>query len=452
MRTICAEYSGCVIYCSSQGTQWRVTRSNSLSHANKEKHKYIAKVKLSNSKNRYFYSREEYLKYLRGGKNAVNTIANKVKTGLTNWKVTRNKLVSNTKKAVSTLKTKTANAMNSKSQKAVTQVGRFSKIKLAVALVVLGAKVIKKAAKWVSDKIKSYKYRNATSNAKDYNKGDGNITDREKPGHKYIAKVKTSSGKMRYFYSQDEYDAYLKRQKYQQNEPDFMKHVKDISDDDIYSSKEDMDKVNEIYSPYDKSSSTNCANCSAAYELRRRGYDVEAELANDSYNGKGSRVYDYFEKPEKLYVFGDGETKTADESFERKVWKDGAVSRVDALKHRSGYDYYTNEHSYTASGIEKAIKNNNPPGSRGFIDVTWKDGGAHSIVYEVDKKGKVTIKDSQTYDTYSVSELADKVSQVSITRTDNLKLKKDILNSVKTNTDKDRKYYVDESTLRLYDE
>lgn len=440
MRTICAEYSGCLIYQSPRGIQWRITRSTSLSHASTEKHKYIAKVKLSNTKTRYFYSREEYLKYLRGGKNAVNNIGNKVKTGLTNWKVTRNTIASKSKKAVSDLKSKpSGTGMKTKMKNGIEQVGRFSKIKLAVALVVLGAKLIKKAAKWVANKINR---RN----------DDGAITDREKPGHKYIAKVKTPSGKMRYFYSQDEYDAYIKRQNYQKNEPDFMKHVKDIDGDDIYTSKEDMGKVNEIYSPYDESSSTNCANCSAAYELRRRGYDVEAELVNGSYNGKGSRVYDYFEKPEKLYVFGDGETKTADESFERKIWKEGAVSSNDAKKSKAGYDYYTNEHKYTSSSIEKAIKNNNPPGSRGFIDVTWKDGGAHSIVYEVDKKGKVTIKDSQTYDTYSVSELANKVSQVSITRTDNLKLKKDILNSVKTNTDKGRTYYVDESTLHLYDE
>ena len=34
-----------------------------------------------------------------------------------------------------------------------------------------------------------------------------------KNGHKYIAKVKTSDGRFRYFYDQAEYDAYMKVKK-----------------------------------------------------------------------------------------------------------------------------------------------------------------------------------------------------------------------------------------------
>lgn len=396
-------------------------KSSALSHADRENHKYIAKVKQSNGKYRYFYDKEEYMKFLKNGESTIKKLGDKLKSGLTDLK----KL----------------------SQKGKDYTEKISDKKMNSIFFLISRKTVKRAVDWVLNKFgkKDEKYDNG--------KTDALVTDREKPGHKYIAKVKTPNGKYRYFYSPDEYDAYLKRREYQKNEPDFMKHVANISVDDIYSSKEDMEKVNEVYSPYDKASSTNCGNCSAAYELRRRGYDVEAKMADKSYNGDGSRVYDYFEKPEKLYVYEDGKTGKANEKFERKIWKTQAVWTSDEKISKDGYKFYTTKkHKYTSEGIEKAIKSNNPPGSRGFIDVTWKEGGGHSIVYEVDKKGKVTIKDSQTYDTYDVSELADKVSHVSITRTDNLKLKKDILNTVKTNTDKERTYYVDQNVLRRYDE
>ena len=69
-------------------------------------------------------------------------------------------------------------------------------------------------------------------------------------------------------------------------------------------------------------------------------------------------------------------------------------------------------------------------------------------MYEVDKKGKVTIRDSQTYDEYSLDELAPYVKKVRITRTDNLQLKEGILDAVVTNKDDKRRYYVDKRIAR----
>ena len=202
-----------------------------------------------------------------------------------------------------------------------------------------------------------------------------------------------------------------------------------------------MSKVNEKYDPYNDDRSTNCANCSAAYELRRRGYDVEAKPNDETYNGKSARVHDYFENAEIIGVYGDGSTTTVNE----KSW----LKRVTNLD--DSYKFYAKDQSYSSKSIEKAIKSNNPPGSRGFIDVEWKAGSAHSIVYEVNSKGKVVIRDSQTNDTYSLEELAPNVKKVRITRTDNLKLKKGILGAVTENVDKDRDYYVDKGQLHLYE-
>jgi hypothetical protein len=229
-----------------------------------------------------------------------------------------------------------------------------------------------------------------------------------------------------------------------------MKDVPDIPNDVVYTQMEDQSKINETYDPRNLETSTNCANCSAAYELRRRGYDVEAKLVEDDYNGRGDRVYDYFEGAEYIAVNGDGSSFVHNEEFVRSLWDD-TLTDEDCLNNKQDAQFYMQEQSYTPESIEKAILDNNPPGSRGFIDVEWKAGSAHSIVYEVDSQGKVIIRDSQTYDEYPVEELAREVNKVRIARTDNLELKEDILNAVEPNEEKERKYYMDEGWVEDYE-
>lgn len=396
-------------------------KRSQLSHADGRKHKYIARIRQPNGRYRYFYDKEEYLSYLNKGKNDDDSVFDKFKNAAKDVA----KKLSPSKRGESPAK-KFLSKFSDKSSDAL----KF----------LMPRKVIKNAMDWISRTISSGE-----------NEGNGKISSKEKPNHKYIARVKTANGKYRYFYDQDEYDAYLQRQKYQKNEPGFMKNVPDIDPDKIFTKDENMDKINEKFDPSDPSASTNCGNCSAAYELRMRGYDVEAKAADGEYNGRIDRVYDYFENPEKLYVNSDGSTTKASEDFERKA-ADNDLSVWDTkVRHRDSYEFYAEKKNYSASSIEKAIKSNNPPGSRGFIDVNWKEGGGHSIVYEVDKSGKVTIRDSQTYDTYDVSELSSRVSNVTITRTDNLKLKSGVKNTVNVNEDNKREYYADEGSLHKAD-
>lgn len=264
-------------------------------------------------------------------------------------------------------------------------------------------------------------------------------------------KVKLPNGKIKVFDKIDEYKSYLSRLFYQKTEPKFMKKILKIPADKIFKTVEDMDKVNETYNPYDPKTSQNCANCSVAYELRRRGYDVEAKDNGGDwdYNGAGYRFYDYFKNADVLCVNGDGSTFSQNEKFARKIWGSG-INLVSALVYKKDLQYAILPQNYTPQSIEKAIAKNNPPGSRGMIDVEWKAGGAHSIVYEVDSTGKVTIRDSQTYDEYTVDELASRVKKVRITRTDNLQLKEGILDAVVPNEDRERNYFVNENiTYRL---
>lgn len=398
------------------------TQSNDdfLSHADRKKHKYFAKVELKNGKFRYFYDREEYQEYLRGKK---KTLTNKV-----------TKTVSNILDKTFDGKSKTKAQAKGK-KKADKILDKYKDLPSNDFFLLIDKRLITRAIQFIGKLF---------TKKRDEEK-------KQKP--KYIAKVQLPNGKYRYFYKQEEYDAYQKRLKYQQNEPDFMKKVKDISDNKVYTAKEDMNKVNETYSPYEEETSTNCANCSAAYELRRRGYDVEAKAngGKDDYNGRGDRVYDYFEGAELLAVYGDGSTLSHNEEFMKKAW-DNKITWRDKRKYKDDYNFFIEDQSYTPQSIEKAITNNNPPGSRGFIDVDWKAGSAHSIVYEVDNKGKVTIRDSQTYDEYSLDELAREVKRVRIARTDNLQLKESILDAVVTNVDNKREYYVDKNRAYWYTE
>ena len=468
-----------------------------------KKHKYVARVKVKkNNKDgwRYFYTLDEYREYLKSQKNATKDKA----------KDKPKDLVSKGSNAISKLLKKADKALDKKLNKSKKSVDKIVKksTKLMAEKVSKGKKVVdkleKKASKIATKEITNgkkavdavlNKIPKASTNKKPsvkvdsksvakgknfidkkksegalgdfirkdviskavkfvgdlFNKLKDKITNKNDAPDNYKHKVKMPNGTYKYFMNDDEYEDYLERLEYQKKEPSFMKKVKDISHNEAYTKWDDMEKVNETYDPFDESTSTNCANCTAAYELRRRGYDVEA-VANggtDDYNGNGDRVFDYFENATMFGIYGDGTTIEHGEEFVRGVWN-GGVDKKFLTKYEDQIDYMNKPQQYTAKSIEKGILAHNPPGSRGMIDVEWKSGGAHSIVYEVDKKGNVTIRDSQTYDAYSLDELAHSVNKVRISRTDNLRLKENILDAVTINTDKKRKYSMDKGRVYAY--
>ena len=331
-----------------------------LYHASKKKHKYIAKVKISKGKYRYFYNQEDYDAYLNK-KNKKET-EKKSKNSVSNF---FKNVFSNIDKFFK------------KSKK------RFEK-------------VVDKGKKFVEEVILGLDGTN------------------KKPikSFKYIQRVKMSNGKYRYFYDEDEYQRYLKSRKYLENEPEFMKKISKISEEDNFSVEESMKKINPGYSRYDKSTSYNCANCTAAYELRCRGYDVKAaeykNVGEYFLNGVQYR-FSYYYKDAKCIMLDDS-----------------------GKEHKSIFKgtRYQKEFDYSAPAVEAGIVKYSGKNSRGDISVEWKQGSAHSMAYEVDAKGVVRIRDCQTNRVYQVSDLTDKVKNIIITRTDNLELKKSILNAV----------------------
>lgn len=163
------------------------------------------------------------------------------------------------------------------------------------------------------------------------------------------------------------------------------------------SAEEDMTAVNPFY--YQKNQlnyQTNSYSCSAAYDLRRRGYDVEA-------------IADFYK---------DGATMS-----EIVSWYD--VSEKDVKK------VIVNEKNANrvTYGIENELRQYND-GARGILVTYWKLGGAHSSIWEVNN-GEVLIRDCQNNTTVSVYDYIKASKSIRYFRTDNVNVNNNILGVVR---------------------
>lgn len=336
-----------------------------LYHAQKKQHKYVARIKTANGKYRYFYTREEYAAYKQ------------------NKESPRPKKTSGFKKVSDFFKNITTKITNF-----------FKKSKKEIG------KTLDKGRKFVDEVIFGKK------------KNGSFLFDTKERKFKYIARVKLSNGKYRYFYNQEEYDRYLQRTEYQKNEPSFMKKVPKIADGDSCMATEDMAEINEDYSSYDKDRSQNCRYCTAAYELRCRGYDVQAaDKGNDIGYLFRADLDKFYEDPKQITIDESGKEY-------RSILNETKVHK---------------KFNYDADMVKNAINNHSGKNTRGELAVSWKSGSAHSMVYEVNNKGEITIRDCQTNDIYRMEDIVGVVDHITITRTDNLTLKKGILKAVEDN-------------------
>ena len=372
---------------------WR--KSDVLVHGEWKEHKYIAKVKMKNGKYRYFYSQEEYNAYLSG-------------------KDEKKLEKSKTKKSDETLD----------SNPIVDFITRMvgGQAGLLVRDFVL-PDLVKAGSEFVENTVGKFKY-------------------------KY--KIKLANGEYRYFYSEEEYQRYLNREKYQANEPDFMEDVPEYEDEmtmsenaeevnpnypygedvDMYSSKDDIyvgmydEMVEKGYDPnndeevYDYMAdyypySVNCSLCTLTYELRERGYDVEAKP-----NGW---IDDDLKWHDKANTNVDWISTVYENPKSKSYGKNGYVDKM------TSYDKYD-----ILDDIAKE-----PAGSRGEIAVFWIGGGGHSVAYTVDENHEITVRDTQTNDTYSVEDLLKRSEYIRYTRTDNLELREECLQYVEYKEDDD---------------
>ena len=129
-----------------------------------------------------------------------------------------------------------------------------------------------------------------------------------------------------------------------------------------YTPDEDLKAINEGMFRVTQGGSNNCGLCTTAYELRRRGYDVRANFAE-----QGRSV------------------KTLSEFFKNADIQDDA-----ALANRTKSEWM--------AAIERRLLRQGD-GARGNFGGQYAMGGGHSIIYEV-SKGKVIFRDGQTGETY----------------------------------------------------
>lgn len=161
----------------------------------------------------------------------------------------------------------------------------------------------------------------------------------------------------------------------------------------------DLSQVNENYNPRNPNTSKNCAYCSIAYDLRRKGYDVEA-----------------IEEPSILTNMDIFDMYGQD-------WED------QFYKFNRGKD----EKQKQIADIEKNLSNYGD-GARGILNFTWVLGGGHAVNWE-NIDGEVYIIDSQnkTVTKLEDSKYFNQAYELSYVRTDNVDLSEELIRFVKYN-------------------
>lgn len=184
---------------------------------------------------------------------------------------------------------------------------------------------------------------------------------------------------------------------------------------------EDMARVNP-YIKYRDEFKINCPYCVAAYDLRRRGYDVQADFIDIN-----------------------------PDIFEVYSWWTHSITRDTLSKQRAfdrlypGYRYFeTNE--YQIKEIEDAVR---VSGVRGQIMFVWKQGKAHSVIYEVNY-GKVLLRDCQHNRKLNFEDYAKLSKRIYFFPIDNEQPTNKILNCVKNS--RGDSYFGDRGSLNTLSE
>lgn len=168
----------------------------------------------------------------------------------------------------------------------------------------------------------------------------------------------------------------------------------------MFSKDEDMKAVNPNYGTGKLDYRMNCAYCTIAYDLRRRGYDVEA-LPNTNIGSIDREVF-------ILNAYEDFNIYTGMNSVSCELPSDSPED---------------------AKNLEQDMIKKFGDGSRGTFFVEWENGGGHAVIWEIEGN-KVVIRDSQNGKKYSVFDYMKCAKKIEYFRTDNLKPSKRIFEYV----------------------
>ena len=223
--------------------------------------------------------------------------------------------------------------------------------------------------------------------------------------HKYFARITLPNGKYRYFYSNKEYEAYVKSSKKFDEAQIRRQEYK-------YSDEEQISNVNPRFNMSDTATYTNCWACATAYDLRNKGYDVQANIGDTD----GATIEAIAEQYYKVDEHGN------------KLPPDKTSIKNNAYysDSESSNDYKWDNNLW--SDFEKECQKQGE-GSSGILCVRYDNGSAHALNYKCTDIGEIEIIDPQLNYTYSGNEaksyfsspVDSKIATTNITiiRTDN---------------------------------
>ena len=153
----------------------------------------------------------------------------------------------------------------------------------------------------------------------------------------------------------------------------------------VMTPKDDMAACNRQYSKGGVYKN-NCISCALAYDMRRRGYDVESAPIDTTSAVNGSLPVQLgFYKGEKLEAFEvPSDDEAAMKQFSDRIFKYG-------------------------------------DGSRGLLRIRWKNGDGHAAIWEV-SGDTVVIRDPQNNTVVDLSDYFRRAKTFYYFRTDNLEL------------------------------
>lgn len=390
----------------------------------RENHKYYTRIPIkgggkSKKKFRYFYTKKEYLAYLNNKKakeeeetKKKNSILNAFKKKVASATKSASKTIKSVDKKIDKFTDKAKDAVVDKAKEVDKKIDKFSDdIKDNVEDVVKEVdKKIDKVENKLSEVTKTLdkKIEKGKAVADKFIQKNGNKSVGSIVVAPLVAKIaSTAVGVLAQIgvgvllaqgiiALKDKFSEY----KAKKNKETLPKKTKE------WTKEADMKVINPDYDPTDWSTSYNCTYCTAAYDLRQRGYDVEAMHI--------SRFDDSTTSAEIMSWYKGADMQTLTDITSRQ-WEE-----------KDGYNL-TNEQVYEY--IEDDLKQHGE-GARGHMIYYWQGGGAHDVVWEI-TNGEVVIRDCQNNKVLSVADYGDYASDIEYFRSDNLELNDEIFRTVR---------------------
>lgn len=368
-----------------------------MSDRDHEKHKYVAKIELKGStskkpKYRYFYTKEEYAAYLKDKKSKEDN----TKKGKTSKQISSKSKSSKKKKQ--SFEGKLSNLLDS-GQKSIEKLLKTAKKNIDDV-----SKDVSKSTNKIVNKLEENVdkvTKNISIGAKEVKKsmkkvGSNSVDTLETIKDRVINIGKTSAAMLlSQLGNATIYNTAMEKiNKAIQPIKDFDDLKKKPKSVKKQTDEEDAAEINQNYKTGMYEYTHNCAYCTMAYEMRQRGYDVEA---NPIGFPNGTTI------DEIMSWYDDADPHTVSKQNAQINLTDG-VSYTEAMTTQLEYELETY-----------------PEGSRGQFVLYWEGGGAHSVVWEI-YDGNAVLRDCQSNRTLDIKEYVQYASDVTYFRTDNLEL------------------------------